>query len=293
MLQNIEKQQSCFCQSDGKTPVIELREFAYNETGEVELSTHQIVFSIRGAVSVRTDSVDTDHRLKEGEFIFLPMGVKLTYKASADSAVLLIRLVVNVPECHVFRVNSSSQSLDKRPEGIYALKANNRLGHYIEGLMQALGDGLSCVLFLQTKVSELLFMIHTYYSEEECAHFFSHITTPDMAFSEFVRSNFKKYGTISEMALALGISTGQFAKQFRHVYGTTPRTWIQRKKARLIYMDICQSNKTLKEIAYDYDFTLQSNFTRYCRKTFGKSPGQIRKSLAEGAAAGNRLPRTA
>jgi AraC-like DNA-binding protein len=58
-----------------------------------------------------------------------------------------------------------------------------------------------------------------------------------------------------------------------------PHQWMQREKARRIYLDICRNDMPLKEIALKYEFPLPSHFFRFCKQTFGESPGSIRKRL--------------
>jgi AraC-like DNA-binding protein len=134
---------------------------------------------------------------------------------------------------------------------------------------------------MQLEISRMLYLIHAYYPYEECIKFFSPVATQDVGFSEFVRLNHTKYRTVGEMAAAYNMSVQQFANHFRKVFGEAPREWLQREKAHTIYRDICRSDKSLKEIALEYDF-LQSNFIRYCRTKFGASPGSIRARLLGG-----------
>jgi AraC-like DNA-binding protein len=80
------------------------------------------------------------------------------------------------------------------------------------------------------------------------------------------------------MSAALNMSPQQFTARFRRVFGETPGSWIKGHKMRDIYLDICSSVKTLKEIAYEYNFPM-SNLIRYCRMNYGRSPGAIRSQL--------------
>ncbi|MDR2894365.1 MAG: helix-turn-helix transcriptional regulator [Alistipes sp.] len=88
-----------------------------------------------------------------------------------------------------------------------------------------------------------------------------------------------KYRTIDELSKAIGMNPQAFAIRFKKIFGTTPHKWMQQEKARRIYLDICRSELSLKEIAERYDFTLLPNFYRFCKQIFGDSPGRIRKGL--------------
>jgi AraC-like DNA-binding protein len=165
----------------------------------------------------------------------------------------------------------------KSYEGVYALSANERVLEFIAIVENTLKDGLRCSIYSKMETGILLFMIHAYYPLEECRNFFSSILSPDIKFSEFIKTNYPKYRTVTELANVACMTTQQFSKRFKKVFNASPNKWIQREKAQSIYYDICQSNKPLKEIAMDNDFSMMSNFIRFCRMNFGESPGEMRK----------------
>lgn len=286
MLYNKEIHKSCFCYKVGGEPIAKLLEFAYENTGTLNLFTQKILFVISDSIRITLENLNVSRKLKKGEFIFLPSATQVSYQASAHSAFLLIDINGESPECHVFKINKISDHMDNSQRGIHTLKANERMLHFITGLLATLKDGFLCNHYMQMEVGRMLFLLHAYYPPEECIKFFSHILSPDMKFSEFVRMNHMSYKTIGEMADALYMTPQQFANRFKKVFGSTPHKWMKQEKARLIYHDICRSDVPLKEIAIKYDFPLSSNFFRFCKQTFGDSPGNIRKSLRK-----NVIPR--
>ncbi|MDR1755434.1 MAG: helix-turn-helix transcriptional regulator [Culturomica sp.] len=281
MLLNVEKYINCYCNKDGKNQTIELREFIREETGTINFYAQEILFVVKGHIQITRENRHKSLKLNQGEFIFMPIGDKLSYRTSANSAMLSVRLIDGLPECHVYRMNriSTQLNLKKKRERVHVLKANDHIEHFLSGLLKTIKDGLTCAIYLQIEASRLLFLIHGYYPNEECIRFFYPVISPDTKFSEFVRKNYLKYRNTRELAEALCITPQQFSSRFRKVFGTTPHKWIIQEKAQLIYQDICHSNKQLKEIADEHGFSLQSNFTRFCRTAFGLSPGEIRKRL--------------
>ncbi len=125
----------------------------------------------------------------------------------------------------------------------------------------------------------MLYLIHAYYPQEDCLKFFSQILSPNVKFSEYVRTNWMNYGNVKEFAAGIHMSPQQFSNRFRKVFGTTPHDWVIQQKAKRIYQDICRSDLPLKEIALKYEFSSQANFFHFCKHVFGNTPGQIRKSL--------------
>lgn len=276
MLQNKDVHTSCFCYSDHRNSIVELKAFGSASVYRAEVHAQEIIFLLKGSLHLTEERKEQDCRLGEGQFVFMPSGSVLTLRLATGSELMVVRMTAEVPECHIFRVNKISEK--SKYTGIYPLTANERMRGFVDGLLSAMRDGLKCSIYLGLEVSRMLFMLHAYYPHEECMRFFAPIASPDVKFSEFVRQNHVKYRTVGELALALKLSPEQFASRFRKVFGEAPREWLQREKAQTIYRDICRSDKPLKEIALEYDFH-QSNFIRYCRKKFGASPGVIRSRL--------------
>ncbi len=279
--QNLERYKNCYCNKDGRDKVVELYEYPDGEKGTVNVYRQEILFIVEGSAHVAMEGMGMGRTLTKGEFVFLPAGMRLVYDVASGSAMMVVRITGEIPECPVLRVNKSAENVMPYKDwgGIHVLKANKRIRNLVSELLMTLEDGLLCRHFLEGEASRLLFLLNAYYSEEERIKFFSHILTPDIKFSEFVRMNHMKYRTIADLSEALCMTTQAFANRFKKTFGMTPHKWMQQEKARWIYLDICRSDMTLKEIALKYDFPLSSNFFRFCKHTFGETPGNIRKSI--------------
>jgi AraC-like DNA-binding protein len=275
--QNIQK--NCFCQKDSGGPVAMVREFKKGTKGAVNILQQEILFMIRGGGRITIEDTEIGRTLRQGEFVFLPAGIRLACDFEQDTTILLVRIIVDHPECHALRVDKPTGHQEIPPSEIYALKINKRMQNFTEELLESLADGHQCRLYMQAEVGRMLFLLHSYYPMQERVDFFSHILTPDIKFSEFVRMNHTKYKTVGEMAEALFMTTQAFSNRFKKVFGMPPHRWMQREKARKIYLDICRNDMPLKEIVVKYDFPLSSNFFRFCKQTFGDTPGNIRKKL--------------
>lgn len=280
-IQNLERFRNCYCNKDDRDNIVELVEFPQDKVDTIHVFRQEILFMIQGNAHISMEGLGVDRRLKKGEFVFLPAGSRVECDVQRGSIILLVRIASETPDCPVFRINKTGGRVAryKEPTSIHALKLNKRLRSFVTELMETINQGFLCRHFLQGEASRMLFLLSAYYTEEERIKFFSHILTPDIKFSEFVRINHMKYRTIGEIADVLCMTTQAFSNRFRKVFGMPPHKWMQQEKARQIYLDICRSDMPLKEIAIKYDFPLSSNFFRFCKQTFGETPGNIRKSL--------------
>ncbi|MDR2912283.1 MAG: AraC family transcriptional regulator [Alistipes sp.] len=281
MLQNVQTHTRCYCY-DNKAEVVKFQELsAHDEPLAVATVAQEIIFVIKGSVHVHLRDGNMSRDLLKDEFIFMPIGCNVTYTALEDSTLIFFRVSGDVPQCHVFNMERIVQHVDKKYDGIYALSIGKRVRSFLDDFIETYTDGLRCSQFLHLQVSRLLYLIHAYHPLEECTKFFSLIISPDINFSEFVRLNHRKYPSVAEFAAAMNMSNQQFSNQFRRVFGMTPINWMRGEQAKRIYHDICRSDLSFKEISLKYNFSAQANFTRFCHKFFGSSPGDIRLSLKE------------
>lgn len=88
--------------------------------------------------------------------------------------------------------------------------------------------------------------------------------------------------TIDELGQHFKLSPTTLKRMFVEEFGLSPQKWMMQQKCRYIYNDILQQELTLQDIVKRYGFSSISYLCQFCRKNFGYTPQQIRKS--------NRLP---
>ncbi len=276
-LQNVHIHSNCYCY-DHKDTVAKLSRFEQGDSCVVDLHAPEVFFLLEGNIHISTNSLYA-LTMAEGEFIYLPAGTRVNYDVRDRSVALSMRIQGEVPECHIFQVSKIAERIENQYEGIYAMEINERMRAFLSTLLDTFGDGLKCRHYMQMEVCRMLYLIHAYYPQEECLKFFAQTLSPDVKFSEFVRTNWMRYGTVKDLATAMCMTPQQFSNRFRKIFGETPYEWMTQQKAQLIYNDICRSDLPFKEIAIKHNFNTQANFFHFCRHVFGATPGQIRKSL--------------
>lgn len=284
MLKNANIHTACPCYQTGDKQKISVGRAHCGKAGSSLLTTNQIIFVMSGSVSYTlTDHPDANMVLGRNEFFFVPVCTSLRWKALEESTVMTFRLdklIGRIPECHTFRFQRVSDCSEvPRLDGlIHTLTANDRIRHFLDGIVQTESDGLKCSSYAHLLTGQLMFLIQAYYTREEYTLFYSTVMSPDTVFHDQVRENCTKYRTINELADAMGMGIQKFGNRFRKVFGETPNVWLNRERARRIYHQLCSSDETIRQIAADHGFS-PVNFARYCRYNFGKSPSEIRKEL--------------
>ena len=268
-----------YCSHSFKNLAIRLKKFIRGEMSEIKVRTHKIVFAVEGVINVSVAGSAISVKLSKNEFVFIPMGATISCQSDEDTSVLFILVTDSIDNCSLSRSHDSSDIITNNHAKIHVLTANRHIKRLINGVMDAMNNHKQCSCYLQLKAIEFIFLLRLYYQRRDYEQFFASILSADMEFSEFIRLHYYEYKSVADIAQALNMSVRKFSDKFKLVFGTVPRKWIQMQQAQHIYTDICQINKPIKEIVDKYGFSAHSNFTRYCRKTYGATPKNIRKKL--------------
>jgi len=95
--------------------------------------------------------------------------------------------------------------------------------------------------------------------------------------TEFIRENFSRQITLSNLAERAGYSPNYFHHVFSSVMGKTPQEYLTEERIRNAKRLLVQSDKSLSEIAYECGFSSQSHFSRQFKKHTFSTPGQYRQ----------------
>ena len=281
---NVEEHLNCYCYDNGKLqrPLVYMLNIKRYEENEFTSSDNGILFVLKGNIYFSLNNNESIEVQKE-QFIFLHAGSKVRYKASTSSQALIVSMTEHINLCHVYSIEQLYKEMInvEKPEGLVVLDTNPRLQYSIVGLADTWSDGLKCRHFIIAETTKILTMMRVYYSKEDLCRFFYHVLSPDTAFSEYVRMHHLQYRSVKELAKSMNMSSQQFSRRFAAIFNKPPYEWMLQEKARLIYSEICTSEKPYKEIAADFGFSLQENFIRFCRTAFGAIPSEIRKRERE------------
>lgn len=272
--------QRCF-RYEKETPLtVEIRKLEKEFTEEITFRKNAIVFMTKGKIRF----ILRDHpekTLHEGEFIFIPVGGVIRYVVMKEARITIVRTngKVNLCEgCRIEELYLRSAPKQGYSTEISTLAINRPIGLFLEGLCEAVQDGFLCRDYFDTKAKEMFILLKAYYPREELRDFFSLILTPDTMFSEHIRANYQKYATTKELANAMHMTPKVFSKKFIRIFGELPTDWLRKEKAKSVYLELYTGQQQLVQIVDKYNFSSQSHLNKFCKREFGKNPGEIRKS---------------
>ncbi|MCL2329481.1 MAG: helix-turn-helix transcriptional regulator [Bacteroidetes bacterium] len=245
-------------------------------------NTH-IFFVVNGRVKFAAGYL-TNSVLEAGDFILIPRKQESVIAAEEKSNMIMLKLHHKVNFCDHFplemlyelnkeRIQTTNSSL--------VLSANKIVNDWLNIVVQTTVGGLKCTFYQELKQKEICFFLRAYYSKEELFAFFSPILNSDMRFSNLIYEKYMEANSVEELAELTNYSLSGFKKKFVSVFGCSPALWIAREKAKKIYHEINSTQKSFKEIVFEYDFSSQAHFDRFCKKMYNMSPGVLRRNTRD------------
>lgn len=272
--------QKCLHYEKETPPTVETKKIEKGHEEEMIFNRNGIIFMMSGEVGFIFPK-HPEKILRKGEFIFIPVGGLFRFVVSKTAQMIIIRPNGNVKLCASSLIeklykNDTIPPKDNKPE-ICALVVNRPLQSFLDGLDEAIKDGLMCRYYFDTKANELFILLKAYYTREQLRDFFSLILSPNTIFSEYIRANHHKYATTKELAVSMNMTPKIFSKKFIRVFGEFPTDWMRKEKAIRVYSELYTGQESIAQIADNFKFSSQSHLNKFCKREFGKNPGQIRK----------------
>lgn len=277
-----EKILNCIHYKCDVLPSVEICKLDQGQTKEMVFRRNEIAFMLKGEIRFAFRN-HAEKVVSEGEFIFVPVGGTFRYTVVKKARVLIIRLNENIKLCEGYLIEElytqgGSQVGNVRRE-ICAMAINRPLQLFLAGLNITIQEGLNCRYYFDTKSKELFILLRAYYSLEQLRDFFSLIISPDTAFSEYIRANHQHYKTAKELAEAMHMTPKLFSKKFIKVFGEPSIIWMKKEKALSVYSELHSGQAPIAHIVDKYRFSSQSHLNKFCKKEFGRNPGEIRKRV--------------
>jgi AraC-like DNA-binding protein len=126
------------------------------------------------------------------------------------------------------------------------------------------------------KGQELFFYRRADSPDDELARFNLPLLGSNAQFMNFVWQRYREVRSVKQFARMANSSESAFKIKFKKITGKPPSKWLEEQKIRNVYHEISCGQKTLKEIGQEYHFASVSHLGTFCRKHFGKSPGNLK-----------------
>ena len=273
---------SCMYSACMKSLDIEMCTIEQGVRKKISPKKNKIIFILQGYLGFRYKDF-YEKKAGKGDFFFIPSNGEFNLTALNECCILIMRLPgggVICESCNVQQLykneTKATEKEGNKTTDINMLKINPLLWYFLNGLSESIKNGLNCKSYFDNKIKEMLIILKASYPKKELQSFFSLILGPNMAFMEYVRAHHGKYNSVAEFAQAMGMTPKNFSVVFAKVFKETPRRWMAKEKAKLVYAELRSGNKSIVQIADEQGFSSQQHLCKFCQREFGKSPNKIR-----------------
>jgi AraC-like DNA-binding protein len=271
------KNTDCCHQDKTDNPVIKVLNHQKGEENSFETSTYVLLIVLKGSGKISYRRF-IDKTVTNRDILLLPAHTQVRFRIEENASILVFQLQSVFHFCDHFSLNSLIEQRDKsRRERFFTLNINQRMASYLKSLLPCLADGIQCHYFLELKMKELLFILRTYYTDEDIAVFFSPMLTDDVDFYTFVLENYKSVKTTPEFAEKAHYSHSGFIKRFRRVFGVSFHEWRRKQLSDKLLQEITCTKKSFVEIGNMYGFYSSAHLSNFCTTFFGIPPKELRK----------------
>jgi AraC-like DNA-binding protein len=268
---------SNYCKTKN-TPLIEMRRLDSGAIKQFTTEINEIVILLEGVINLSSGIVK-NKQVNSKAIICSPAKNKYSLEIIEESTFIVFKLEKGLRFCANFSIEQLSKvESDEKEKEIYILEINSIIEIYLSQLAEFLNNKFCCDFLLDLKLREFLYLLRSYYPVQQLRAFFSPILSEDYLFSANVRKIYYPKITVKEMASKMHYSVSGFEKKFKKVFSMSPIEWMNMQLAIAIYHELSCSIKTFSELSYEFGFSSPSHFHNFCKKTFKKTPGNIRKN---------------
>jgi AraC-like DNA-binding protein len=132
---------------------------------------------------------------------------------------------------------------------------------------------------LRAHLYQLLVILHRQYADTYQVHSDTHVHPDFYRFRALLEKKFMTHHRVTDYTRELGVSATHLNKICRKYSGLSAQQMIHHRLISAIKKEL-RRNRSIKEIAYDFDFSDPSNFNRFFRKLSGSTAQQYRGSLS-------------
>jgi AraC-like DNA-binding protein len=213
--------------------------------------------------------------------MLFPPGTKLSVRVVKEPiTIVLLKISNRIALCDESLFGKMWRNVNVTNVRHSHLVGNRMIRTYMELLVENLIGPLHCYRYMENSILGLLHYLRGYYTAEELAGFNRPLISPDVQFMFFIWNNYRKVNNVTQFAQLSNCSLSNFKIKFKHVTGMSPSEWMNEQKARGVYHEIVNGEKSFKEISDEFHFSSLSHMGTFCRKHFGDSPGILRMNLS-------------
>jgi AraC-like DNA-binding protein len=227
---------------------------------------------------VITTSNNKSYEIGAGEAVFLPKGLNLYSDYIHDEHGLKAYLLFFGQDVLSRFLSSghASTQLISNEEAIFKLERNRAIKEYFTSLRSVYGTIANSPDLLQLKLLELLYLLDI---QDDGALRNSLLSVQRGSAKRNIRRLMDQYAvsdlTAKDLAVLSGRSTSTFNREFKSIYGTTPKQWLIDRRMSHAHSLLSDKRWSVTAVALEVGYSNVSHFIEVFKKKYGKTPYQL------------------
>ena len=239
----------------------------------------EIVYLIRGDLEFQ-DNNEVRH-LKESEFVVVnPMNIHSTRCVNGNTAILL-QIPTSFLEQFVPDIRQYVFSVDYDSEDPRVQTKLHQIGNTLQDLWIAYQFHVDGYVFrCYSLIFELIYtLIHSFSHKVDRQEMYRNQKNQERLkfIMDYVQEHYTEQISIQKIAGEVGLNEIYFSRFFKKNMGVTFLEYLHMVRLEKIYIDLCNTDLSIKDIQEKHGFYNEKVFRRMFRETYGGSPREIRK----------------
>ncbi len=254
--------------------------FRYHETGrdvrveQKRLEYNQLVFLSAGQARVVCNE-SGERVFHGGEIALLPRHADVSAHIRHRSRLTVCTFDLVKNPCDKLFLESCEALSPSEEHPPAPVPIRPHMARFLDQLGYYLRNGINCEHLHEIKQKEMFLIFKWFYPKEELARLFRPMAGKSTGFKARILENYEKAGNVDALARQLGMSRSNFDVRFKEEFGLPPGQWMLKQKAAHILHAMAFPDTTFGDVIDRFGFSSPSQFTRFCRRQFGRTPTEI------------------
>jgi AraC-type DNA-binding domain-containing proteins len=237
---------------------------------------YYLFFILKGELSVLSDNNELN--VCTESLFLVPFDSRLELMAVED-VTLVVHTFGNVDLlCEQFELSTLNLTPERMNFKVRALPIASPIQSFLMLLESYMKNKVLGGYLLSLKHKELIILLKTFYTKEECIDLFFPVIKGSTSFVNVVIDSYKHAKTIKELAEFCNLSLPTFNRKFKRNFNKSPYQWILMQKADDVKSLLLDHEVAICDIIEDYGFSSAAHFTTFCKKQIGMTPSEYRKT---------------
>jgi AraC-like DNA-binding protein len=239
-----------------------------------------LAFLTKGEIELSINDCSTK-TVRKNEFFIIPNTVFNVF-AVKDSSLLCVYLktFLNSEEfcSHIRNIIFTDLSQTDSREPV-VLTMNDLLKETVSFFLKQSENCAFCNYYYTLILRQIIVMIFIFYQKDKVTRLFAFANKGNSLNNDFESKVLKyrnKVFTVNELASLQNMGIYTFRNNFIRNFGIPPKQWIINERKKLIYRELTEGNKTIREIADLAGFPSEISLYKFVRKYFNKTVNNIK-----------------